>query len=435
MSAIAQKLESLVGSSSICAWENLEPEGQTRIGAAISPGAYPECVAYPTTVEELSEIMACAHQHQWRVLPFGSGSKLKWGGLAKGVQIAISTERLNRLIDHADGDLTVTAEAGMKLADLQPLLAKAGQFLALNPAYPTTTLGGIIATADSGALRHRYGGVRDMLLGIEFVRADGAIAKAGGRVVKNVAGYDLMKLFTGSCGTLGILTQVTFRVYPISEASETVVLTGSAANIAQAAETLLASALTPTAVELLAASSSKRLGLGNGLALVAQFQSIPVGVTEQAGQLAKVGEALGLPVARLNENSEVALWNALRETWEAITPTPATTCKIGVMPSNAVAVLEKVDALMPDVELGLVHAGSGLGLLRFSSATASSARLQEIRKLCQAQGGFLSILEAPVALKQQVDVWGYAGNALPLMQGVKRQFDPENLLSPSRFVV
>jgi glycolate oxidase FAD binding subunit len=435
MSAIAQKLESLVGSSSICVWENLELEVQNRIGAALADGDCPECIAYPTTVEELSEIMACAHQHRWRVLPLGSGSKLKWGGLAQGIQLGISTERLNRLIDHADGDLTVTAEAGMKLADLQLLLAKAGQFLALNPAYATATLGGIIATADSGALRHRYGGVRDMLLGIEFVRADGAIAKAGGRVVKNVAGYDLMKLFTGSWGTLGILTQVTFRVYPIPEASETVVLTGSTSQIAQAAETLLASALTPTAVELLAASSSKRLNLGDGLALIARFQSIPVGVAEQAGQLAKVGEALGLTVARLSENSEAALWNALRETWEAIATTPTTTCKIGVMPSNAAVVLDKVDALMPDVELGLVHAGSGLGLLRFGSAAASSSRLQEIRKLCQVQGGFLSILEAPMALKQQVDVWGYAGNALHLMQGIKRQFDPENLLSPSRFVV
>jgi len=244
-----------------------------------------------------------------------------------------------------------------------------------------------------------------------------------------------MKLFTGSWGTLGILTQVTFRVYPIPEASETVVLTGSASQIAQAAETLLASALTPTAVELLAVSSSKRLSLGDGLALIARFQSIPVGVAEQAGQLAKVGEALGLTVARLSENSEAALWNALREPWEANATAPTTTCKIGVMPSNAAAMLEKVDALMPDVELGLVHAGSGLGLFRFGNAAASSSRLQEIRRMCQAQGGFLAILEAPVALKQQVDVWGYAGNALQLMQGIKRQFDPENQLSPSRFVV
>ena len=158
----------------------------------------------------------------------------------------VSTQKLDRLIAHAVGDLTVTVEAGMKFAKLQEILATAGQFLPLDPAYPDrASIGGIIATADTGSLRHRYGGVRDLLLGITFVRADGKIAKAGGRVVKNVAGYDMMKLFTGAYGTLGILTEVTFRVYPLPTTEGTVILTGAADKLANLAKILLSKYFDP----------------------------------------------------------------------------------------------------------------------------------------------------------------------------------------------
>ena len=184
-------------------------------------------LVYPNTPEELAAVISYAKQQGLRVLPCGRGSKLHWGGLVDGVNLVISTERLNQVIDHAIGDLTVTAEAGIKFSDLQKMLRKSGQFLAIDPHYPDhATLGGIISTADTGALRHRYNSIRDMILGISFVRSDGQLVKAGGRVVKNVAGYDLMKLLTGAYGTLGIITQVTLRVYPISHAAQTVVLSG-----------------------------------------------------------------------------------------------------------------------------------------------------------------------------------------------------------------
>src|SRR5919202_2607600 len=261
MKAIAQKLASIVSESAICDWEHLPSMCQERLKRANPSENIPSCMVYPHTVEELKSVMSCAHSNGWSVLPCGSGSKLGWGGVGKNIDLVISTERLNRVIEHAVGDLTVTVEAGVKLAHLQELLLKENQFLPLDPAYPQqATLGGIIATADSGSWRQRYGGVRDMLLGISFVRSDGQLAKAGGRVVKNVAGYDLMKLFTGSYGTLGFLTESTFRVYPIPEASGTVVLTGEAEAmdatashnaIASATKTLLASALMPTAADLL----------------------------------------------------------------------------------------------------------------------------------------------------------------------------------------
>jgi glycolate oxidase FAD binding subunit len=342
---------------------------------------------------------------------------------------------LNRVIEHAVGDLTVTVEAGVKFADLQDLLLKSGQFLPLEPAYSQdATIGGIIATADSGSLRQRYGGVRDMLLGISFVRSDGQIAKAGGRVVKNVAGYDLMKLFTGSYGTLGILTEATFRVYPVPEAAGAVVLIGGAEAIASATQTLLASALTPTAIDLLSTKLVTQLGIGQGVGLIVRFQSVAQSVKEQCSRLLEVGQTLNLQGTLYTDIEEASLWQSLPEQiWKA-SQQPAITCKIGVLPNTAVTTLTQLDTLTSSTGLGLIHAGSGLGLLRLDPTTVTPQIIMKMREYCQAQNGFLTVLEAPISLKQQLDVWGYSGNGLNIMRLIKQQFDPKNILSPQRFV-
>jgi glycolate oxidase FAD binding subunit len=433
--SIAQALESIVGESAIYDGDNLPPVWQERLQNANASDGFARCIVFPSTVEELKHVMACAHCNGWSVLPCGSGSKLGWGGVGKDVDMVISTEHLNRVIEHAVGDLTVTVEAGMKLADLQNLLHKENQFLPLDPAYPQeATLGGIIATADSGSWRQRYGGVRDMLLGISFVRCDGQLAKAGGRVVKNVAGYDLMKLFTGSYGTLGILTEVTFRAYPIPEASGTVVLTGEAEAIASATKTLLASALTPTATDLLSTQLVTRLDFGQGMGLMVRFQSVAPSVKEQLSRMLEVGQTLGLQGTLYSDADEASLWQSLSEQiWET-SQEPAITCKIGVLPTAAIATLTQLDALTSGSGLGLIHAGSGLGRVRLESGTLTPDAIAQLRRYCESQRGFLTILEAPLALKQQLDVWGYNGNALTIMRGIKQQFDPKNILSPYRFV-
>ncbi|WP_322111863.1 FAD-binding oxidoreductase [Aerosakkonema funiforme] len=432
--AIAQTLQSILSPAAVCEWGNIEIDRQKHLSKAVSEDTTPSCIVYPNTQEELAQIIACAHQQRWRVLPCGNGSKLSWGGLAKGIDVIISTERLNRAIEHAVGDLTITVEAGAKFADIQPILAKAAQFIALDPAYPqTATIGGIVATADAGSLRQRYGGVRDMLLGISFVRYDGQIAKAGGRVVKNVAGYDLMKLFTGSFGTLGIISQVTFRLYPLPEASQTVVLTGTADAIAQATKTLLASALTPTAVDLLSTQLVANLGLGKGMGLVSRFQSVTESVREQSNRLLEVGEKLSLQCSSYAGNDEANLWQQLQQSMQASGIESAIACKIGVLPTAAVATLSQLDKIASGQGMGLIHAGSGLGVLRFESENAIDG-VKKMRSHCQSHSGFLTVLEAPISFKQKLDIWGYSGNALDLMRRIKQQFDPENIFSPHRFV-
>lgn len=432
-----QELESIVGTAGICLRQHTEVFWQERVEKAVAPGTKIDCTVYPNTQEELAAVIAWAGQNRCAVLPCGSGSKLDWGGLVKldppnppgaGAIVAVSTARLNRLVEHAVGDLTVTAEAGMKFADLQLLLAAAGQFLPIDPAYPQeATLGGIVATADAGSLRHRYRGVRDLLLGMTFVRSDGKIAVAGGRVVKNVAGYDLMKLFTGAYGTLGVISQVTFRVYPLPESSGTVVLTGEVNALSQTAQILLSSALTPSAIDLLSPQLVAKLGLGKGTGLIVRFQSIAPSVKQQSARLLEVGEKFGLQGSSCCENEEDQLWQRLPETmWDSGTKS-AIICKIGIRPSEAVTAINELP-----VQDALIHAGSGLGVLRFESATADT--LLQVRRGCEAKGGFLTVLAAEPDIKQQLDVWGYNGSAIDLMRRIKQQFDPENLLSPHRFI-
>lgn len=418
-------------------WESVPLAKRVPIEQALLPGTSVSGITYPQTPEALAAVIEMSERQS--ILPCGTGSKLSWGGLIQTQQtnrplLVVSTERLNRLVDHAVGDLTVTIEAGMRFADVQATLAKAGQFLAIDPAYPDqATIGGIVATGDTGSLRQRYNSVRDMLLGVSFVRADGQLAKAGGRVVKNVAGYDLMKLLTGSYGTLGIITQVTFRVYPLPEASETVVLSGEASAIAQAAQTLRSAALTPVSADLCSASVVAELEMGQGVALAIRLQSILPSVQEQAKRLLELGQALGLVTAHLTNQEDATLWQRLQERMTTAHQADVITCKIGVRPSEAVALLTTIEQVSTRPWYGQIHIASGLGRLMLD-ATTSPETLLSIRSFCQTQDGFLSLLQAPIALKQAIDVWGYAGNALPIMRQLKQQFDPHHRLSPHRFV-
>jgi glycolate oxidase FAD binding subunit len=421
----ASTLASIINTeNAVLPWENLEPSQQQRIQQAMDSKSHPSCIVYPHTQAELAAVIATANRNKWRVLPCGSASKINWGGLAKNIDIVVSTERINQLIEHAVGDLTVTVEAGMKFAHLQAMLAKSRQTLALDPAIPTSaTIGGIVATGDTGSLRQRYGGVRDQLLGITFIRADGQIAKAGGRVVKNVAGYDLMKLFTGSYGTLGIISQVTFRVYPLPETSATVILTGKAEAISQAATILQGSELTPTQADLLSNKLVSNLDLGTGLGLITRFQSISESVKEQSNRLLAIGQQLGLYGTICSAENEADLWQRLPEQIHDNVTNSLITCKIGVLPTKAVEVINQI-------EMGLIHLSSGLGLVKLENQN----QVLSLRQLCQSNYGFLSVLAAPVAIKERLDVWGYTGNALQLMRGIKEQFDSNYILSPGRFV-
>jgi glycolate oxidase FAD binding subunit len=431
MNETFSQVKTLVSQDNFCLWENLNSTKQKIITQALTSLNNLQCIIYPQTTAELASVMAHLHNNNGKILLCSGSSKLNWGGLAQNIDVVVSTQGLNKVIEHAVGDLTVTVEAGTKFADLQAILAKSGQFIPLDPASPeSATIGGIIATADAGSLRQRYGGVRDLLLGITFVRTDGQIASAGGRVVKNVAGYDLMKLFTGSYGTLGAISQATLRVYPLPEASETIALVGEAEKLNQATKALRASALTPAKFDLLSPQLVKNLHLGKGMGLIASFASLKESVKQQSVTLREIGKKLDLQSAVYTNKDEATLWERLEQQMRQPS-TELITCKIGVLPSAAVEVLLQLDSVSGGVSL--IHASSGLGVWRCAADT-TVAEILKMRSHCQSQGGFLTILEAPIACKQQLDVWGYSGKPLELMQKIKHQFDPKYILNPHRFV-
>jgi len=389
----------------------------------------PIYLIFPQTIEALAEIVKQAAPQKWRMLICGNASKINWGKITQDIQLVVSTQKCDRLVEHAVGDLTVTVEAGMKLADLQLKLRSHQQFLPLDSFYGDATLGGIVATADAGSWRQRYGGVRDLLLGLSFVRADGEIAKAGGRVVKNVAGYDLMKLFTGAYGTLGIITQLTFRLYPWITTSQTILLTGAAPQIAQATQTIRNSGLTPTAMDLLSASVVQQLDLGSDMGLIIRWQTIPESIEQQILQVQAIAQQLDLATSIYQDGLETKLWENCDQIVSIPQAETSVTCKIGIAPVAAVSFLAQIGDRHI---LGRIHASSGLGRLQLHT---NYELLEEMRSHCQQHQGFLSILDAPPTIKQQMDIWGYSGNALKTMKVIKNQFDPQNILNPGRFIV
>lgn len=426
---------------------------QGRIAHSLSPDSLsPACVVYPKMIAELSEAIALGYQHRLRVLPCGNATKLDWGGLVSRADVVISTSRLNQIIEHCVGDLTVTVEAGVKYQDLQAVLAKQGQFLAIDPPYSAgATIGGILATGSAGSLRHRYNSVRDMCLGIEFVRSDGELVKAGGRVVKNVAGYDLMKLLTGSFGTLGVVASVTFRLYPLPEYTQIVVMTGTTEAIAQAQQKISTSVLTPVTFDLLSGSAISNFGFGEGFAenigLAMQFSSLKPSVIEQCDRVAKLAQELNLQVQVIKEVDELWQLLELRMWQEDLRNIPESAannhvvCKLGVLPSAAVLMIKQCEQIFNNQSHYLqIHLGSGLGVLRVENdadnqqdLAAIAEQIAKIRLIAESHGGFLTILESPHELKFNQNVWGYTGNAGDLMHKLQTQFDPRGLLSPDRF--
>lgn len=412
-------------------WEQLPPHDQQLIINAIKGDRPPLDFIAPSEVAQLTEILQASAQQKYKLLTLGSGSKSNWGGLVSDCDRVISTRNLHRLIDHAISDLTVTVEAGMKLTDLQTILQPHRQFLPLDPAYPEqATVGGIMATADAGSWRQRYGGLRDLVLGFSLARWDGQIAKAGSKVVKNVAGYDLMKLFSGSYGTLGIITQITFRLYPLPEMSHTLWLSGEAEKVALLAQNLRRSGLAPTKADLLSAKIAKNLEFGENLGLLVRFQNISESVSEQVEQLITMGKAIGLTKTDFTNEKETNLWQSVQNQMTVSPDSESITCKIGIKPDKAISFLAQ------STDLAQIHLNTGLGRLNLTFADENKmiSYLYQQRQLCQENQGFLSILEAPKTLKQKIDPWGYNGNGLDLMKKIKQQFDPHNLLNPGRFI-
>ena len=393
-------------------------------------GVAPSFVVEPGTVEEASAVMKLAHEKGLRVTPRGSGTKIGWGNPPSEVDLVVSTARLNKMLEHAAGDLVTRVEAGVKLEDLQKELSGANQMLALDPPESGATVGGIVAANASGPRRLRYGTVRDLLIGITVVLPNGTVAKAGGKVVKNVAGYDLGKLYTGSLGTLGLIVETTWRLHPVADASRTVVVeVESPAAAGATVQSLMHSTLVPTMIEVHRPESN-----GGGTVAVL-IEGIGPGVMAQAVSALEITRHHGTP--RVLEGNEVdTFWeDALKTPWEQ----GGVGLKVNALPAELPNILELIsDAAGRNGVTPCVtgHAATGVTLVGLSGGDEEgrAATVQELREIIGSGEGSVVVVQGSPELKRKVDAWGPVGDALTLMRRVKGRFDPGGLMNPGRFV-
>jgi glycolate oxidase FAD binding subunit len=391
-------------------------------------GVQPSFVVEPGSVEETSELMKLAGREGLVVSPRGGGTKLHLGDPPAALDLIVGTARMNEVIEYVPGDQVVRVQAGVKLEDLQGHLSGSNQMLAIDPPEQGATIGGIVAANSSGPRRYRYGTIRDLIIGITVVLHDGTVAKAGSKVVKNVAGYDLSKLFTGSLGTLGIIATANFRLHPIPEASRTVAVeVDSPEAAAGAAQAIMHSQVEAAAVEL-------HYGEGARL-LTVLLESIPAGVE------AKVETASFLlnPFGEVRTLSEEETGHLGPSTPPAVGDDEAV-IKIATAPADLKGVLGTV--LGAADRRGLAHpritghAASGVTFVGFSGGDedAGAHFVEELREIWVRRGGSVTLQRAPLALKNRVGTWDNGGDYLGLVRRIKEKFDPRGGMNPGRFV-
>lgn len=373
----------------------------------------------PSSVEEAGEVMRAAGSRQQSVRIRGGGTKLSWGRPTEPPEIELSTERLDQIVEHNEGDLTVVFQAGTPLTHVQEALAESDQMVSLDPPLGEldgATIGGVVSTADSGPLRHRYGAARDIIVGITVVLSDGTIAKAGGKVIKNVAGYDLAKLFTGSFGTLGLIVEVVMRLHP--RPSETMTAVGRSDDPRAVGEAASAVAHSPFGPECLDAWWAE----GQGEVLARFGGAAP--------------EAAAKEVAKLMDRSRLAARMVDDDDglWERQRARQRSSDGAVVRVSGLAAELPRVVRSAEVVGASLVgRAGLGLSWLTLAGGDATEV-VSSIEELRRSLHPFpCVVLDAQPAVKEKVDVWGEA-QALPLTRRVKARFDPRGVCNPGIFV-
>ncbi len=368
-------------------------------------GIQPKLVIAPGTENELAEVLRLADEAGLGVIPRGGGTKLGWGNPPARADLILSTARLTEILEHAWADLTVTVEAGCTIQRLQQTLAQHGQRLALDPLWPErATVGGVLSTNDSGALRLRFGALRDLIIGATIALPDGTLASSGGKVVKNVAGYDLPKLVTGATRSFSVASANT-------EEAQRFVLAVQDSKLAHTSLQSHFSNDTPPVSDIL-------------------FEGTEAGLTAQEAQLRNLSSTASVSEATM------ATWTAREELWTFSDPASTAIAKVSILPANLASTMKLVEHIANAHQLrwrALMYA-TGIGWLRLEGKPAVLRETLQIwRGELQGQDGSLVALHRPDKMPA-FDAWGTAGDALLLMKAVKQQLDPKNTLNPGRFV-
>ena len=397
--SVLSQLESIVGREGVLG----------EIAAFAVDGLTPQAAVAPATYEQAAEVMRYAHAEGLAVIPRGGGTHMHIGNIPARYDIALSLSRLNAVVEHEPADLTATVQAGMTLDDVQKRLGGAGQVLPLNLSGERATIGGILAANAWGPWRHAFGSARDMTIGLRIVTADGRITRAGGRVVKNVAGYDLCKLYIGSLGTLGVLVEATFKLAPLPREQRTVVAAFPAAGDACAFAAAVAG-------RGLSVRSATLVRDGGAWALALELAGTPAAVERSRRELAAL--------ARVTDAGSAPA--------ETVPDGVSLLCKASVLPARLPALIDALETL--EAPRLLAYPTVGVCYAAWPSPRDAESIAGAARELTSAAGGTLFLERCPLDLKRRADVFGGPPASLELMRRVKEQFDPQGVLSPGRFV-
>ena len=432
---LLDKLRTIVGSGHVLGGVELSPY--------VVDGRTPEAAVFPGSVEEVAAVVSLAAEVAMPLFPWGGGTAAAVGVPPPRAGVVLGLSRLRAIVEHEPGDLTVTAQAGVVMRELQAALGARGQWLSLDPPdAERATLGGVLAANASGPRRHLYGTARDLLIGVTVVTADGSVVRGGGRVVKNVAGYDLPKLFIGSHGTLGVIVEATVKLRPRPDEERLVALPFERLKDAGVAvRAILASDLIPNAIDLVDAAAARALGVDAETAmLVVGFDGLPEQVDWQVGELASMMRPYG---GHALMTLPPTAWPALARAAQDAFDVPAAVMTLSVLPSLVADTMEQGASSARQRGLSTAwsaHAGVGLviGVARADGERQDPAMLAAVlaewRAGARAGGGHASIRWAPLAVKAALPVWDDAGPAGRIMQRIKAELDPQNLLNPGRFV-
>ncbi len=418
-------------------------------------GVVPRVALFPGDAAQVAQVLKLAAEQGLALTARGGGTMMSLGNPPERVDLLLGMRRMNRILEHEPADLTVTVEAGVTLAALNQRLAEHGQTLALDaPHAGRATIGGMLSANVSGPRRLGYGSARDKLIGIKVVDARGVQIKGGGKVVKNVAGYDLCKLFIGALGTLGIITEATFKLAPLPKSKATML--GAFAHLEPAlacAAAVMQSALRPVSLDLLngiayrlAAPPAGLPGIGDRDYFLAMEFAGGAAAVERQKALAHrmIAEGQGKPLLIEEEGSQTALWREVVNMGRRSDRPASLITKTGTSVSEVARLVHGHEALAESTNLevaieahiagGVIRAawwaeGGGPGDAKLLSETAST-----LRKASANGGGTYVVEGATTAIKRAIEVWGEPGPDFAIMRNLKERFDPGRILSPGRFV-
>ena len=401
---------------------------------------------FPTSEEEIAAILKYANDTGKTITVMGGGTKRGFGGITESADILLSLANYKGIVEHTVGDMTLTVKAGTTFQELQEYLAKYKQKIALDPAWPElATIGGIVVANDSGPKRLGYGSSRDVVIGLRNVYPDGTVIRSGGKVVKNVAGYDMNKLFIGAMGTLGVVSEVTVKLRPLAKCESLILLSfpeGILDDIRMFAKTLLDSTLEPVTLELLNPSLSEKLCGQSMYTLAISFEDIESAVRYQEKFVQSMRPA-GTSMNILSQNEAQKFW----QQFYTISPNGAkvstgkeieASLKIGVVNLDVLTVIQVSEVLTNSFNVRVeAHGGLGHGLCQVhltGTSEAIVAAIHHMRNSITRLGGYVVVKHLPLSLRQKVDVWGEKPSYFFLLEGIKSKIDPNRILNSNRFV-